>query len=126
MNCAAGVSRSNTVFLCYLALFGFGDDENMFNYKDNNLHIEELARFLKTHYPLAMPNLNIVKRVVQENQAYIDELRRKALEEEARRRREQEERERLAALKKSQEESEYIRLKRLAEAEAEKLRLQRL
>ena len=31
MNCAAGVSRSNTVFLCYLALFGFGDEDNMFS-----------------------------------------------------------------------------------------------
>jgi predicted protein tyrosine phosphatase len=59
LHCTSGISRASTVFLCYLALFPRFD-----NWRKNN-DIEELKKYLFTHFTAASPNIDIVEKVIK-------------------------------------------------------------
>ena len=136
INCAAGVSRSSTVFLAFVALFGLynydeqvADDlfspDSILN-KDQKSLVQDLCQYLLHYHTIGVPNLRVVHAVIDGNKRLVEEHRRRLLEEEARRRKAQEERDRDDALKKQEAEAALARLKKLAEDELERLRLQRL
>lgn len=111
INCGAGVSRSSTLFLAFIALFGLyhteweKESDGLFSpesilNKDTKVLVDDLLHYLRCYHQLAMPNLKVVHLVIEENKALVEDMRRRLAEEEARRRKEQEEKDRLAALKK--------------------------
>ena len=104
VHCAAGVSRSNTLFLLYLALFGDDDDNELFGLdncynRELPAYVDELAAYLDERYPHSSPNKEVVIRAITEYRDYVRdhqhktaaerERARKAAEE-AKRRREKE------------------------------------
>lgn len=116
MHDTCGVSRCTTLFIIYLALF-------IKHSKWNNL--PELEKFAKSKYPEGVPNMEMVKRVVDENKDFQNLQLRKLKEDEENKHRNKAEADRQQQLQNANDEAERIRLLRLAEQEAEKLRLQR-
>jgi len=117
LHCAAGVSRSATLLLVYLALF------LKHKHWDN---LPELHKFIQQHYYLSFANILIAQKCIDLHRDFQSQQKINYEDEEERRRKAMEEAERQRQLKIAQEEAEKLRLQRLAEQEQEKLRLQRL
>ena len=89
IHCCSGISRCTTLFLCYLMLVGFHDDEIFSSTKklqnvnqaaaDNYVNPKEVPAFLlepaiklKKIYERSMPNYKIIKRVIDENRNFFE------------------------------------------------------
>jgi len=112
-----GVSRVATLMLVYIALF--------LKHKQWN-NLPALQQFLKMQYPQGHPNMDMVKKVINDNKDFQNQQLKKLQDDEERRRRQAEESGRQKQLQDANDEAERIRLLRLAEAEAEKDRLERV
>ena len=88
INCAAGVSRSSTIWIAFIALFGLDqsiidqnglrDAKGLFKpnaivYKNIDHFVLDLATYLKTYHGLAMPNLEAVHAIIDKNKDYVEE-----------------------------------------------------
>lgn len=147
--CGAGVSRSSTIWIAFIALFGLSgvaggrnndleDDDGIFKpnaivFKNVKSLVNNLARYLQTYHGLAMPNLKAVFAIIDANKDYVEEQRKRlALEEEIRRREEEERLRQLALeearrkyaeakrIREKEEQEEMMRLKRWNDAKAER------
>ena len=138
INCAAGVSRSSTVFLAFVALFGLynydeqvADDlfspDSILN-KDQKSLVQDLCQYLLHYHTIGVPNLRVVHAVIDGNKRLVEEHRRRLLEEEARRRKAQEERDRDDALKKQEAEAAAVatRMEFLRKREEENIQKQKI
>lgn len=93
VHCCSGISRCTTLFLCYLMLVGFPDDDYFKTskkmtksqeiYDDYNINPDEVPSFmldavlkLKKIYEKSVPNYMMVKRVIDENRFFFDENQR--------------------------------------------------
>jgi hypothetical protein len=103
VHCGAGVSRSSTVLLTFLALFGIrnmvvdGEEHDqyveqvgfvifspdaLFQSDPANL-VEKYNLYLKNYHRGSHANLGVVHRAIAANKEFLEEMRRRALNEQA-------------------------------------------
>jgi len=61
LHCCTGVSRAPTLWLCYQAL-----------YQKNRNTVPDMDKELKNVFPLGSPNLQMVQKVLDDNQEFVN------------------------------------------------------
>lgn len=89
VHCSAGVSRSSTVYLAFISLFGLQNmvvdeqDSTRSTFspeavfiKDQTALVDQHDHYLRNYHHLSFANKAVVHKVITKNKGYVEEMRR--------------------------------------------------